>query len=64
MIGGSSVTATRKRIIRSSLPTDWSNNVLPDTDAKHFVRATSKQSVHGSETGYTKVTVLQIEDRS
>ena len=55
MIGGSSVTATRNVPFEVLYP-QIGQTMFPDTDAKHFVRATSKQSVHGSETGYTKVT--------
>jgi len=54
VIGGSSVTATRNVPFEVLYP-QIGQTMFPDTDAKHFVRATSKQSVHGSETGYTKI---------
>ena len=55
VIGGSSVTATFNipfEVIYSQI----GQLGFSDTDAKHYVRTTTKQSVHGTETGYTKTT--------
>ena len=55
VIGGSSVTAT-KNVPFEVLYPQIGQIQVSDTDIKHYVRATTKQSVHGSETGYTKTT--------
>lgn len=53
VIGGDSATATRNVPFEVLYP-QIGQTQFTDTDTKHYVRTTTKQSVHGSETGYTK----------
>lgn len=55
VIGGSSVTATYNVPFEVLYP-QIGQLGFTDTDAKHYVRATTKKSIHGSETAYTKAT--------
>lgn len=57
-IGGTAVTATQNVPFEVLYP-QIGQMQFTDTDAKHYVRATSKKSVHGSETGYVKSTVTE-----
>ena len=52
-IGGSSITAT-KNVPFEVLYPQMGQIQFTDTDVKHYVRATTKKSIHGSETGYVK----------
>lgn len=54
-IGGSNVTATFNVPYEVLYP-QFGQLGFADTDAKHYIRPTTKQSVHGTETGYTKTT--------
>lgn len=55
VIGGSSVTATFNVPFEVLYP-QIGQLGFSDTDAKHYVRTTTKTSIHGSETGYSKAT--------
>lgn len=52
-IGGSSVTATRNVPFEVLYP-QIGQLGFTDTDTKHYVRTTTKKSIHGSETAYSK----------
>jgi len=52
-IGGTSVTATRNVPFEVLYP-QIGQLGFTDTDTKHYVRATTKKSIHGSETAYSK----------
>ena len=59
-IGGSSITAT-KNVPFEVLYPQIGQIQFTDTDVKHYVRTTTKQSIHGSETGYTKTSSANRE---
>jgi len=52
-VGGTSVVATQDRAFEVIQP-QIGQLILPETDLLHAVKTTSTQSVHGSETAYTK----------
>ena len=52
-VGGTSVVATQDRAFEVIQP-QIGQMILPETDLLHSVKTTSTQSVHGSESAYTK----------